>query len=199
MRFWTLVLIFPIICKAADREFSCEFDKPLPMLKTVGNKAAINITSMKFVYSQNGFGGYLVKTYFVGGSESFLLDERFRSDELRDKGFNITTRREKSVEICDQKAQAYFSKTIKATTAPPQSSRIPAAAEDSLRRPAQEAVNAIEMANQGVKNSGANSDERPFGKNLQDKNGKACLGFRCNTNPEPRPVVQNDGLKKGSN
>ncbi len=198
MRWLALIFIFPSLSFAADHEYKCQFDKPLPMLKTKGNQKTVNIAAMKFVYSQNGFGGYILKTFFISETETFSLDDRFRTEELIEKGFNVTVKREKAVDQCQEQAEAHFSKIINAKKIiPPQSQRSPAAQQD-LRRPAQAAVNAIQEANQNVQKSLPLGSDRSFGQ-LKDNAGKSCVGFRCNTNPEPRPVVQNNRLKKSSN
>jgi len=198
MRWWVFIFILPSLSFAADHEYKCQFDKPLPMLKTKGNRKTVNISSMKFVYSQNGFGSYILKTFFTSEAETFALDDRFRTEELIEKGFNVTVKREKVVDDCQQQAESYFSKILNAKkTIPPQSRRSPAV-QQNLRRPAQAAVSAIQEANKNVQKSLPLGSDRSFSQ-LKDNAGKNCIGFRCNTNPEPRPLVQNNRLKKPVN
>lgn len=187
---WILIFIYPLFSSAADIEYSCHFERPLPMLKKIKDtKQAINITEMKFVYSQNGFGGYLMKAFFISGNEKFVLDEKMNPVDLVDKGFNVTAKRNKATESCVQQAQQNFLKSSSAHRTQGEPTRNVA----QTRNPAQEAIASIQVANENIKRPTDNY--RNYGQ-LQNNEGKTCVGFNCNTNPKSVPVVQNNPIKQ---
>lgn len=186
---WVLILMCPLVSHAANIEYICQFDKPLPMLKKIKDtEKPVNITGINFIYSQNGFSGYVMKAFFVSGNEKFALDDKMDPIDLVDKGFTFAKKRKSATETCVQKSQENFAKASSALQRKKPVSRQIA----QERNPAQEAVNVIQAANRDVQKP--NDSYRTYSQ-LQNNDGQACLGFRCNTNPKARPVVQNNAVK----
>ncbi len=199
IKLFLVLTILPLFSFAADFEYLCQLERILPMTKTIGDMKSVNISKVRINFSQNAIGGYLPRAYFIAdqSQEQFNSDEKFRPTELTDKGFMVTQRREKAMAACVKEANLALLKFLegKSGGALPVRKSVPKTSQEQRNRePAQAAIDAIEKINESGINNSLSIPGRTFG-NLEDREGKKCVGFSCATNPRSQSVVRNGTAK----